>query len=227
MTNVFLEAFRTGPFWLQFHLMKMIPDFTILETVAQDKDYHPEGDVMRHTLEVAKVMFELCQVLGISGNHRAVLMLAAWFHDFGKIVSEVNEKGRISSNGHANRSEKMALEILPAMGVPDDIARAVAGLCREHMNHITLKNNGRSVVNMERRLAADGVELHTWLALKVADKFGRPPIPRELSGSLLESINAYKAFNLNMSGVEIAAKLLATDRNLWPDWAKRSVTLES
>ena len=204
----FFKTFTNGSFGEQLRLMMTIPEFTALASVEQDAEYHPEGNVMLHTIEVAKVMTELLEAQDIPLGDwvRATNLLAAWFHDFGKIVSEVNIKGRISSIGHADRSEKIVREMLPKLDVPQMVVDAVAGLCREHMNYAPSE---KAIIKLHGRLSNDGADVETFLRLKIADRWGRPPIERSFNENVIKTVKAWQNWILDSSDVfQTAARLL-------------------
>lgn len=202
----FLQIMQIGAFHEMYSQMKLIPEFMALEQVEQDKEYHPEGNVLNHTFHVALQQYDLCHMLNLWADERAVRMLAAWFHDFGKAkFSYVHENGHIRADGHAMESAKMAERILPTLGVPDSIVSAVSGLCREHMNHV---QSERALNRMEERLRKDGATMEQFIAQKIADKWGRPPHPRDLSGSLLESVTTLERFRGESPTVDAAREIV-------------------
>ena len=68
-----------------------------LETVEQEKKYHPEGNVWNHVMLVTDKAAELREY----SNDPESLMMAALLHDTGKkIATRKNKSGRLISYDH-------------------------------------------------------------------------------------------------------------------------------
>jgi poly(A) polymerase len=97
------------------------PELHQLCSVAHAKEYHPEGDAWRHTLETF--------------SHRKgvdhVLSLALLLHDTGKPDAVENEGRRF--DGHSELGEQTARAFLRRLGYPRAIIDDVAFLVRYHM----------------------------------------------------------------------------------------------
>lgn len=97
------------------------PEVAELGSVSQAKDYHPEGDAWRHTMETF-------------GHRKApdlVLSLALLLHDTGK-PDAVPAGGR-RFDGHSELGERAARRLLGRLGYPGDVVDSVAFLVRYHM----------------------------------------------------------------------------------------------
>lgn len=97
------------------------PELAELSGVAHAKEYHPEGDVWRHTMETFA--------------HRKtpdlILSLALLLHDTGK--PDAVPVGGNRFNGHSELGEHAARSFLKRLGYPRDITDSVAYLVRYHM----------------------------------------------------------------------------------------------
>jgi tRNA nucleotidyltransferase (CCA-adding enzyme) len=158
--------------WLPLFLLS-------LEETPQEPRWHPEGNVLRHTLQVMDWMANLCHERGIVGDERIVLMLAAMCHDLGKAVSGVthkDEEGRIVSPGHAKEGVVPTKLLLEYIGVPQKFHEAVCNLVEEHMAHSGVQKVTARVV---RRLAnrLHPATIGQWEMLVESDASGRFPAP--------------------------------------------------
>lgn len=97
------------------------PELADLATVDHAKDFHPEGDAWRHTMETF--------------SHRKtndlVLSLGLLLHDIGKPDASANAGRRF--DGHADIGGQQALRFLRRLGFPERLAQDVFFLVRYHM----------------------------------------------------------------------------------------------
>jgi poly(A) polymerase len=97
------------------------PEIAQLQEVDHSKDFHPEGDGWRHTMETF--------------SHRKrpdpLLSLALLLHDSGK--PEASERAGKRFDGHAEIGSSLAARFLTRLEFPPEIVRAVRFLVRNHM----------------------------------------------------------------------------------------------
>ena len=80
------------------------PELIPLADTPQEPDWHPEGDVWVHTLQVIDEAAVLIEDLREADPPRALtVMLAALCHDLGKPATTTHEEGRIRSRGTRRR----------------------------------------------------------------------------------------------------------------------------
>lgn len=87
----------------------------------QDKDYHPEGDVWDHTM----------QMFSQRKGKDLILGLAILLHDCGKPFAEENKKNRFDR--HAQIGSKKAYTFLTGLGFDRQVIDSVCFLVRNHM----------------------------------------------------------------------------------------------
>ena len=79
--------------WIDYY-----PELKALIGCKQEPEWHPEGDVWKHTL---RVLDAAATMRHYAETENLVLMLAALCHDFGKpLTTKVDERGRIISHAH-------------------------------------------------------------------------------------------------------------------------------
>ncbi len=97
MTNIprFIEMYNMVP-----HEIKVLLDRCA--DTPQGTDYHPEGDVLRHT----RIVYERTRKYGDMN-----IALAAIFHDLGKVTTtEPNGRGGWSAHGHDKISTDLVVK---------------------------------------------------------------------------------------------------------------------
>lgn len=154
------------------------PEIKVLLNCEQDPEWHPEGDVYKHTGYTLKAAYDIAERDGLSEDERLVLSLAALCHDFGKPITTVSEaSGRIASKGHDTAGDIPTRTFLERIGCPDHIARKVRKLVAEHMAHVGIDAPSHRIV---RRLAdrLSPATMTDWIRLVEADQSGRPPLAK-------------------------------------------------
>ncbi|TFG84134.1 MAG: HD domain-containing protein [Spirochaetales bacterium] len=97
------------------------PDIAGLTLVDHVKDFHPEGDAWRHTLET----------FAHRKSPDQILSLALLLHDAGKLDAVANEGRRFDR--HSELGERTARNFLRKLGYPQSVVDDVAFLVRNHM----------------------------------------------------------------------------------------------
>lgn len=103
------------------------PELQRMSAIAQDKDYHPEGDVWEHTLQTFQYRKEADPLLS----------LALLLHDVGKPAAAGSHEKPF--DGHAELGAQIASRFLHRLGFPADTIRDVCFLVRFHMMPAALK----------------------------------------------------------------------------------------
>lgn len=104
----------------------IIPDFSILADIEQPKEFHPEGDVLKHTILILEKIEE---------GDSLHLILATLLHDYGKIFtySYDIEKKRITFNEHDIVGAQNVNEILFNLKYDNDTIEKVYYIISNHM----------------------------------------------------------------------------------------------
>jgi tRNA nucleotidyltransferase (CCA-adding enzyme) len=165
-------------------------EIAALQSVPQDAEWHPEGDVYYHTCWVCDAMAEICNREDIQGEDRAVLMFAALCHDMGKPATTEIVDGRWRAPKHATVGVPIAKEFLESIGAPKKIVDRVLPLVGEHMAHISMEIGKRSVRRLSIRLQP--ATINELSLLVEADMSGRPPLPQENNPRMLEIVEVAK-----------------------------------
>ena len=145
-----------------------------LKGVPQDPVWHPEGDVLVHTLLVLDRARELAEAL--DAESRASLMLAALCHDLGKPATTTREGERVRSIGHEAASARETRAWLTRLRFPERIVQAVEGLVLLHLAPVALVRGGAGASayrRLARRAADFGCTLAQLERIARADQLGR------------------------------------------------------
>lgn len=151
-----------------------------LSEVDQPREYHPEGDVLAHTLMVLQ---ELEKMENVDSD----TMLAALFHDVGKKVTKEfdPEKGRLVFNQHAKVGAEIAEQILRELKFPNETIKNVKDLVNKHMVlHQTVSNK-----TLKKLYSLFGDKIDQLVNLAHADSVGRG---REPDQDDIEKLQKYK-----------------------------------
>lgn len=156
----------------------LFPEIAVLKGLEQDEQWHPEGNVLNHTMHTVDAALEIADRDGLIGDERAVALFGALCHDFGKdTTTSVNEEGRIISHGHDRAGVPIAEAFMTRIGAPNAFVVAVPVLVGEHMVHVS----GNLCAKGVRRLA-DRIDGKTTIEMLdriiEADHCGRPPLPK-------------------------------------------------
>jgi tRNA nucleotidyltransferase (CCA-adding enzyme) len=156
---------------------KLFPELKALDGCAQEPDWHPEGDVWVHTLQV--IDQARLRVDDLPRPQRLATMLGAVCHDFGKPATTAVVDGRIRSYDHEEQGVAPALSFLDRLNVHTidgyDVRRQVVGLVAQHLKPgAWFKVRGEVGDGAFRRLAQK-VDLDLLARLAKADCLGREP----------------------------------------------------
>lgn len=103
-------------------LLEILPELTPLSGCPQDKEYHPEGDVLTHTLEC----FRRCRRLPLA------TALGLLLHDIGKPATLAAGK-TLSFPRHASVGAAMAARVLRRLGHSQELGEEVRFYVRHHL----------------------------------------------------------------------------------------------
>jgi len=105
-------------------LRAVVPEVAALAGVAQSPEYHPEGDVLVHTLLLLE---------HLPAGSTETLALGGLLHDIAKPQCAGEREGRITFYGHCERGAEMALEICRRLRRSRDVWNRVAYLVKNHL----------------------------------------------------------------------------------------------
>jgi tRNA nucleotidyltransferase (CCA-adding enzyme) len=156
---------------------RLSPELQALVGCKQEPEWHPEGDVWVHTLQVVDQTRQ--RIDDLPRPQQLALMLGAVCHDFGKPATTAFVDGRIRSMDHEEQGVTPALRFLDRLNIHSldgyDVRGQVIGFVAQH-----LKPGAWFKVRHEvgdgafRRLAAK-VDLELLARLAKSDCLGRKP----------------------------------------------------
>jgi poly(A) polymerase len=97
------------------------PELAALDDVDHSKEYHPEGNVWKHTLETFRYR-KTCDFR---------LSLGLLLHDIGKPLSESSGPRRF--DGHAEQGARLARKFLERLGFDSPLIQDIFYLVKNHM----------------------------------------------------------------------------------------------
>ena len=154
-----LKKMLTGPnpsdsiaLLIQTGLMKTIlPEVLAMAGVEQPKEFHPEGDVLTHTMLLLRNLdlpsFELA--------------LAALLHDIGKPPT-FSIRGRIRFDNHCEVGARMTEAICGRLRLSNEQTERVADLVRDHLRFKDVQQMRESTLKrfLRQPFFSDHLELH-------------------------------------------------------------------
>jgi poly(A) polymerase len=127
-------------------LAVLLPEIVAMKTTAQSPDYHPEGDVFKHTM----------LLLSHLDAPSETLAYGCLLHDIAKPVCIRQEANRITFYGHTEQGAAMAEEILKRLKRGRAVWERVAYLVRNHLRPVQAPQMRLST--LKRFLREDGID---------------------------------------------------------------------
>jgi len=151
-------------------LIEKYPILDRLYGIEQCSKHHPEGTVLKHTVNAMDKMALICNRDDVHDDERIILVLSAMLHDVGKV--SVDPEDKTVNHRHERVSSELALEFLDKIGAPKRICMHVHKLVLLHMRGIGSNTASKTMV---RRLARDlhPATIQQWLRVNEADKSSR------------------------------------------------------
>jgi len=151
-------------------ILSYFPELKALIGVPQDPEWHPEGDVWKHTL---LVLDEAASLRKGNQKHDLMLMLAALCHDFGKPLTTKFICGRWRSPSHDIAGVSPTEKFLKRLTNEQHLIEKVKTLVKEHLRPVELYNTRKIINSGTIRRLAMRVNIPELVLLAKADYFGR------------------------------------------------------
>jgi tRNA nucleotidyltransferase (CCA-adding enzyme) len=156
---------------------RLFPELQALVGCVQEPEWHPEGDVWVHTLQV--VDQARTRVDDLPRPKRLAIMLGAVCHDFGKPATTAFLDGRIRSIDHEEQGVAPATAFLERLNVQTldgyDVRHQVLGMVAQHLKPGMWFNARDEVGDGAFRRLAQKVDLELLARLAKSDCLGREP----------------------------------------------------
>jgi tRNA nucleotidyltransferase (CCA-adding enzyme) len=156
---------------------RLFPELQALVGCVQEPEWHPEGDVWVHTLQV--VDQARARVDDLPRPEQLAVMLGAVCHDFGKPATTAFLDGRIRSIDHEEQGVAPAAAFLDRLNVHSidgyDVRRQVLGMTAQHLKPGMWFKVRDEVGDGAFRRLAQKVDLELLARLAKSDCQGREP----------------------------------------------------
>ena len=160
-------------------LAAVAPELGPLAETPQDPEWHPEGDVWTHTLQVVDEARRLIDDLAADRPRQLAVMLGALCHDLGKPATTRFEDGRIRSRGHEEAGLPPTTSLLDRWNVHTrhgyDVRGQVRALVAQHLKPGQLYDDRERVSDGAIRRLARRCEADLLYRVARADCLGRRP----------------------------------------------------
>ncbi len=156
---------------------RLWPELLALVGCRQEPEWHPEGDVWVHTLQV--VDQARTRLDGLSRPEQIAIMLGAVCHDFGKPATTAFIDGRIRSIDHEEQGVAPATAFLDRLRIFTidgyDVRKQVLGITAQHLKPGMWFKTRDEVGDGAFRRLAQKVDLELLARLAKSDCLGREP----------------------------------------------------
>ena len=156
---------------------KLFPELQALVGCVQEPEWHPEGDVWVHNLQVIDQARR--RVDDLDRGPRVAVMLGAVCHDLGKPATTAFVDGRIRSIDHEEQGVAPASSLLDRLNVNSidgyDVRRQVLGITAHHLKPGMWFKVRDEVGDGAFRRLAQKVDLELLARVAKADCLGRAP----------------------------------------------------
>ena len=156
---------------------KLFPEMLALAGCVQEPEWHPEGDVWVHTLQVVEEA--RTRIDDLQRPEQLAVMLGAVCHDFGKPATTAFIDGRIRSIDHEDQGVAPSLAFLDRLNVHTidgyDVRAQVVGLVAQHLKPGMWFKVRDEVGDGAFRRLAQKVDLELLARLAKSDCEGRRP----------------------------------------------------
>jgi tRNA nucleotidyltransferase (CCA-adding enzyme) len=158
-------------------IARLFPELQALAGCAQEPEWHPEGDVWVHTLQV--VDEARTRIDDLPRPQQIAVMLGAVCHDLGKPATTAFIEGRIRSMDHEDQGVAPALALLDRLNVRSidgyDVRAQVIGLTAQHLKPGSWYKVRNEVGDGAFRRLAQKVDLELLARIAKSDCLGRQP----------------------------------------------------
>lgn len=156
---------------------RLFPELHALAGCPQEPEWHPEGDVWVHTLQVVDQARQ--RIDDLPRPQQLAIMLGAVCHDVGKPATTALLDGRIRSIDHEEQGVAPALAFLDRLNLHSidgyDVRRQVIGMTAQHLKPGMWFKAKDEVGDGAFRRLAHKVDLELLARLAKADCEGRRP----------------------------------------------------
>ncbi len=155
----------------------LFPELRALVGCVQEPEWHPEGDVWVHTLQV--IDQARARIDDLPRPQQMAVMLGAVCHDLGKPATTAFIDGRIRSIDHEEQGVAPAARLLDRLNVRSldgyDVRRQVLGMTAQHLKPGMWFKVKEEVGDGAFRRLAHKVDLELLARLAKSDCLGRDP----------------------------------------------------
>lgn len=156
---------------------RLFPELKALDGCPQEPEWHPEGDVWVHTLQV--IDQARTRIDDLDRPRQLAIMLGAVCHDLGKPATTAFLDGRIRSIDHEEQGVAPAASFLDRLNVHTidgyDVRREVLGMTAQHLKPGMWFKVRDEVGDGAFRRLAQKVDLELLARVAKSDCLGREP----------------------------------------------------
>ena len=156
---------------------QLFPELKALVGCQQEPEWHPEGDVWVHTLQVIDQARQ--RIADLDHADQLIVMLGAVTHDFGKPATTAFLDGRIRSMNHEEEGVAPATAFLDRLNIHSidgkDVRAQVLGLVAHHLKPGMLYKVREELTDGAFRRLSQKANLELLARVAKSDCLGRAP----------------------------------------------------
>jgi tRNA nucleotidyltransferase (CCA-adding enzyme) len=156
---------------------RLLPELQALAGCPQEPEWHPEGDVWVHTLQV--IDRARTRIDDLDRAQKVAVMLGAVAHDLGKPATTAFVDGRIRSMDHEEQGVAPAASLLDRLNVHSidgyDVRKQILGITAQHLKPGSWFKVRDEVGDGAFRRLAQKVDLELLARVAKSDCEGREP----------------------------------------------------
>ena len=139
-------------------LQVILPEVVAMDGVEQPEEFHPEGDVLTHTLLLLDIMTQPAER---SAPVSAELAFGALLHDIGKPPT-FSRRDRIRFDNHCEVGARMARKVAQRLRFSNEQTQHLTDLVRDHLKFKDVKKMRESTLKrfLRQPYFSDHLELH-------------------------------------------------------------------
>lgn len=158
-------------------IRRLFPELQALSGCPQEPEWHPEGDVWVHTLQV--IDQARTRIDDLPRPQQLAIMLGAVCHDLGKPATTAFSDGRIRSMDHEAQGVAPATVLLDRLNIRSisgyDVRAQVLGMTAQHLKPGSWYKVRHEVKDGAFRRLAQKVDLELLARVAKSDCLGREP----------------------------------------------------
>jgi tRNA nucleotidyltransferase (CCA-adding enzyme) len=183
--------------------LNLFEELKALDGLPQDREFHPEGDVLTHTAHCLTALKDIKSYKELEKKDQMVCMLGVLCHDLGKSTTTFEEykeklnRVAIVSPGHDIAGVAPTKSLLNKIQATNYELDRVPLLVEYHMAYLNISQEKKELEKFTRKLASklNKCSIEMLSIVVEADHSGRPPLKKGLPKTMEDVLSISIALN--------------------------------